>query len=237
MTDLQGKTAIVTGASRGIGRTVAAALAAHGVHVMLAARSGSQLSEVRQQIVSAGGIASVHITDVTDEASVEGMVHETLRQFGTVDMLINNAGVGIFAPVATMTSAQFDLMMNANLRGVFLCSRAVLPVMKRQQSGDIITIASLAGKNSFVGGAVYSASKWGVIGFSRSLMLEVRDDHIRVITLAPGSVNTGFGDKERNDATIIQPQDVAETVLFALSMPAHVNVSEIDIRPTTLQRK
>lgn len=122
--------------------------------------------------------------------------------------------------------------MNVNLKGVFLASRAVLPIMMKQQSGEIINIASLAGKNSFAGGAVYSATKWGLIGFARSLMLEVRDYNIRVVTICPGSVNTSFADKERNDSYITQPEDVADTVIFALSMPGRSNVSEIDIRPT-----
>jgi NADP-dependent 3-hydroxy acid dehydrogenase YdfG len=108
--------------------------------------------------------------------------------------------------------------------------------MIKQRRGEIINIASLAGKNSFAGGSVYSATKWGLIGFARSLMLEVRDHNIRVVTISPGSVNTHFSDKELSESQIIQPEDVAETVLFALTMPNRVNVSEIDIRPTIKPR-
>jgi NADP-dependent 3-hydroxy acid dehydrogenase YdfG len=229
---LDGKVAVVTGASKGIGKAVAVALAAHGVKVVLAARNSALLSSIEREITAAGGTASAIPTDVTSEHEVQHLINETIRRYGTVDILINNAGVGIFSNVADMTTQAFDEMMNVNLKGVFFCSRAVLPVMKGQKHGEIINVASLAGKNSFAGGSVYSATKWGLIGFSRSLMLEVRDFNIRVVTIAPGSVNTGFGEKERNEPLIIQPDDIAETVLFALSMPGRVNVSEIDIRPT-----
>lgn len=237
MSGLSGAVAIVTGSSKGIGRAVALALAKQGVTVVLAARNSALLSAVEKEIVAAGGIAAAIPTDVTSEHSVEHLISETRKRFGRIDILINNAGVGIFTNVADMPLESFDQMMNVNLKGVFLCSRAVLPSMKSQQHGEIINVASLAGKNSFAGGSVYSATKWGLIGFSRSLMLEVREFNVRVITIAPGSVNTGFADKERNDDMIIQPEDVAETVIFALSMPGRVNVSEIDIRPTRTPRK
>jgi NADP-dependent 3-hydroxy acid dehydrogenase YdfG len=237
MSGLEGSVAIVTGSSKGIGRAVALALAQQGVTVVLAARNSALLSGVEQEITAAGGTAAAIPTDVTSEHAVEHLIAETRKRFGRIDILINNAGVGIFSNVADMPLESFDQMMNVNLKGVFLCSRAVLPSMKSQQHGEIINVASLAGKNSFAGGSVYSATKWGLIGFSRSLMLEVREFNVRVITIAPGSVNTGFADKERNDEMIIQPEDVADTVIFALSMPSRVNVSEIDIRPTRTPRK
>lgn len=233
MRSLSGSVAIVTGASKGIGKAVAVILAQQGVKVVLAARNSEMLNGVAQMITGAGGTALAIPTDITSEHAVEHLIAETRKRFGTVDILINNAGVGIFTNVTEMTTQAYDEMMNVNLKGVFLCTRAVLPVMKGQKRGEIVNVASLAGKNSFAGGSVYSATKWGLIGFSRSLMLEVRDFNIRVVTIAPGSVNTGFGEKERNEPTIIQPEDVAETVLFALTMPGRVNVSEIDIRPTT----
>lgn len=227
-----GAVAVVTGASRGIGRAVAMRLAKDGWRVALASRDASALVRLADEIASFGGTALPVPTDVTSEGSVSAMTGAVTSRFGRIDALINNAGVGLFRAVAETATEEYDRMMNVNMKGVFLCCRSVIPVMTAQQSGDIVTIASLAGKNSFAGGAVYSASKWGVIGFSRSLMLEVRDRNVRVITLCPGSVNTGFADKERNDPTIIQPSDVAETVSFALSMPDRINVSEIDIRPS-----
>ncbi|MCK9409628.1 MAG: SDR family NAD(P)-dependent oxidoreductase [Bacteriovoracaceae bacterium] len=236
MKSLGGCVAIITGASKGIGRAVALALSKQGVSVVLAARNSELLAVLEQEIISDGGTAVSIPTDVTSEHSIEHLIRETRKRFGKIDILINNAGVGIFSNVTDMTTEAFDEMMNVNVKGVFMCSRAVLPTMKAQQHGEIINVASLAGKNSLAGGSVYSATKWGLIGFSRSLMLEVREYNIRVVTIAPGSVNTGFGEKERNEPMIIQPEDVAETVIFALSMPGRVNVSEIDIRPTIKPR-
>ncbi len=234
--DLKNSVAIITGASKGIGRAAALALSKEGVNVVLAARSSELLSMVQKEIADAGGKAISISTDVTSENSVQNLIMETEKRFGTIDILINNAGVGIFSNVVDLKLQEYEAMMDVNLKGVFLCSRAVLPAMMKQQKGEIINIASLAGKNSFAGGAVYSATKWGLIGFSRSLMLEVREHNIRVVTISPGSVNTHFADKEKNESQIIQPEDVAETVIFALTMPNRVNVSEIDIRPTLKPR-
>ena len=229
--DIKNKVAIVTGASRGIGKMIAVQLAHEGMRVVAAARNEPLLRSVQLEIERSGGTAIAVPADVTSEESVRRLVETTIATFGAVDVLVNNAGVGFFSTVAEMPQSQFDAMMNVNLKGMFLCCKAVLPQMTAQRRGEIINIASLAGKNSFAGGSVYSASKWGVIGFSRSLMLEVREHMIRVVTLCPGSVNTQFADADRNNPAIIQPEDVAATVVFALTMPDRVNVSEIDIRP------
>jgi NADP-dependent 3-hydroxy acid dehydrogenase YdfG len=229
---LKDSVAIVTGASRGIGASIAIRFAREGVRVILAARNERGLKETQSTISTLGGVALAIPTDVTSESSVQHLVEKTVREYGRIDILVNNAGVGMFSSVIELETAHYDIMMDVNLKGVFLCCKHVLPIMMQQRRGDIVNIASLAGKNSFAGGAVYSATKWGVIGFSRSLMLEVRDHNIRVVTIAPGSVNTQFGSKERNDLNIIQSEDVAETVCFAVTMPDRVNVSEIDIRPS-----
>ncbi len=234
--ELKNSVAIITGASKGIGRAIALSLSKEGVNVVLAARSPELLSMVQKDIIDAGGKAISIPTDVTSENSVQNLVSETQKRFGTIDILINNAGVGIFSNIVDMKTEEYELMMNVNLKGAFLCSRAVLPAMMKRRKGDIINIASLAGKNSFASGSVYSATKWGLIGFARSLMLEVREYNIRVVTISPGSVNTHFADKEHDEPQIIQPEDVADTVLFALTMPNRVNVSEIDIRPTMKPR-
>jgi NADP-dependent 3-hydroxy acid dehydrogenase YdfG len=234
--ELRGSVAIVTGASKGIGRCVAVTLAQHGVKVVLAARSSELLSMTHKEISESGGESISVPTDVTSENSVQNLIIETKKKYGAIDILINNAGVGMFTNLVNIKTEEFETMMNVNLKGVFLCSRSVLPSMIHQRHGEIINIASLAGKNSFAGGTVYSATKWGLIGFARSLMMEVREHNIRVVTICPGSVNTGFADKEKNEPQIIQPQDVADTVHFALTMPDRVNVSEIDIRPTLKPR-
>ncbi len=234
--ELKGSVAIITGASKGIGRSIAMQLSRLDVHVVLAARNTELLNELNNEIRSDGGTSIVVSTDVTSEHSVKNLIIETQKRFGTIDILINNAGVGVFSNVVDMKVDEYETMMNVNLKGVFLCSRAVLPVMMSQKHGEIINIASLAGKNSFAGGSVYSATKWGLIGFARSLMLEVREHNIRVVTISPGSVNTGFADNEHDRPNAIQPEDVAETVVFALTMPNRVNVSEIDVRPTIKPR-
>ncbi len=229
---LKNKTAVVTGASRGIGKSIALSLANAGVNVVLAARSQNDLESAANEIRKNGGQCIVIQADVSEETEVIRLMEKTTETFRTIDILVNNAGYGIFSKVVDTAVGDFDGMMSVNLRGVFLCCKAVLPTMIRQKRGAIINIASLAGKNSFVGGATYSATKWGLLGFSRSLMLEVRDFNIRVVTICPGSVNTSFSDHSKDSDKIIQPQDVADTVLFALTMPARSNVSEIDIRPT-----
>lgn len=234
--ELKGAVAIVTGASKGIGSEISSTLAKEGVKVVLAARNSESLSLLKLKIEREGGIAQAIPTDVTSEHSVKNLVQETLKHFGKINVLINNAGVGVYTNVVGMKTVDYETMMNVNLKGVFLCSREVLPMMMKQKSGEIINIASLAGKNSFPGGSVYSATKWGLIGFGRSLMLEVRDHNIRVVTICPGSVNTDFANNESNRPEIIQPEDVAHTVLFALTMPNRVNISEIDIRPTIKPR-
>jgi 3-oxoacyl-[acyl-carrier protein] reductase len=229
---LKNKTAIVTGASRGIGKSIALSLTNAGAKVVLAARHEEELKLVEMEIRKNGGQCVVVQTDVGKEAQVTRLVEKAADAFGAIDILVNNAGYGIFSNVVDTAVRDFDGMMNVNLRGIFLCCKAVLPTMIRQKAGAIINIASLAGKNSVIGGATYAATKWGLLGFSRSLMLEVRDFDIRVVAICPGSVNTSFSDHSKDSDKIIQPQDVADTVLFALSMPARSNVSEIDIRPT-----
>jgi 3-oxoacyl-[acyl-carrier protein] reductase len=230
---LSNKTAIVTGASKGIGKAIALSLTGAGVKVVLAARHLEDLESVEKEIRAHRGECLTVQADVSKEADVDRLIDKAIGAFGAVDILVNNAGFGIFSKVADTSVKDFDGMMNVNLRGVFLCCKGILPTMIRQKSGAIINIASLAGKNSFVGGATYSATKWGLLGFSRSLMLEVREFNIRVVAICPGSVNTSFSDHSKDSEKIIQPQDVADTVLFALTMPARSNVSEIDIRPTS----
>ncbi len=229
---LKGKAAIVTGASKGIGKAIALTLSKAGVRVVLAARHEKDLAAVEAEIRSSGGTSISVPTDVADEPQVLKLAKRTIEEYGAIDILINNAGYGIFSKVLDTDTRDYDGMMSVNLRGVFLACKAVLPSMIEHKSGEIINIASLAGRNSFVGGATYSATKWGLIGFSRSLMLEVRDHNIRVVSICPGSVNTNFSNHSKDSEKIIQPQDVADTVLFALTMPARSNVSEIDIRPT-----
>ncbi len=229
------KTWIVTGAGRGIGRAIALALGAEHANVVVAARTASELSKVGDEIAALGGAALPVVADVSDESSVERLVQACADRFGTVDGLVNNAGIGSFVPVAKLTTADFDAMWAVNMRGVFLCTRAVLPYMTRAQSGDIVNISSLAGRNAFTGGAGYAATKWALIGFSRCLLLEVRDQNIRVITLCPGSVDTAFSGPShqmKHSSAIPSADTIARVALDALRLPRNTMVSEIDIRPT-----
>lgn len=233
---LNGTIAIITGAGRGIGRAITLRLAGAGVHVVPVSRTRKELDDLAGEIRNIGGRAFPIVADVGKEADIRNMVELTVREFSRIDILVNNAGIGHFSPVREMTAEHFDAMWRVNVRGVFLSTREVLPVMEKQRSGDIVNIASLAGRNAFTGGAGYAATKWALIGFSRCLMLEVRDKNIRVITLCPGSVDTTFGDHTAKDiqSTGIIPaaDDIASVVLNSLTMPRHVMVSEIDIRPT-----
>jgi len=172
------------------------------------------------------------VADVTSEGSVHSLVDEVIRSRGRIDILVNNAGIGVFKNVSEMTIADFDAMWDVNMRGVFLATKEVLPHMMHASSGNIINIASLAGKNSFKGGAGYCATKWALRGFASSLMLEVRDHNIRVVTIFPGSVDTAFSRTGKRGPMITQPEDVADAVIFAVTAPARTMISEIDVRPT-----
>jgi len=229
---MKDKVVIVTGAGRGIGKAIALKFAAEQSRLVLAARTKSEIETVADEVKRGGAEALAVPTDVTKEDQVERLVKTAHNTFGRIDVLVNNAGFGIFSKVAEMKTEDFQSMFDVNVRGVFFCTRAVLPHMIEQNDGVIVNIASLAGRNAFVGGAGYCATKWALIGFARSLMLEVREHNIRVITICPGSVDTSFGRDGGRKQSILQAQDVAETVLAAVRMPARAMVSEIDIRPT-----
>lgn len=232
MMHLEGKVAIVSGGSRGIGRAIARALAAEGATVVIAARNPDSLArtvaELRKESASVEGL----MADVGVEAQVTHLVQHVVHTHGRVDILVNNAGVGVFKPIADLTIGEFDAMWGTNMRGVFLLTKAVLPHMIRAKSGEIVNIASLAGKNSFKGGAGYCATKWALRGFAGSLMLEVREHNIRVMTVFPGSVETAFSTTGKKGNNITQPEDVADAVIFAVTAPGRSMFSEIDVRPT-----
>jgi 3-oxoacyl-[acyl-carrier protein] reductase len=232
---LSNQLALVTGAGRGIGKAISLALASEGATVVLVSRTESELQSVRMEIVGKGAKAHIVRADITKEDQVEKLFLEIKNQFGRLDILVNNAGIGKFVPVKSMKVADFDAMWNLNMRGIFLCTQQAIPLMEQQRSGTIVNISSLAGKNAFVNGAGYAATKWALMGFSKCLMLEERQYNIRVVTICPGSVDTSFNNQERESFhadKLLSPADVAETVVCALTAHPRAMVSEIDIRPT-----
>lgn len=228
---------IITGAGKGIGRAIANRFAEEGHTVILIARTEKDLRKVTEELRLKGAAAEYLTGDVGDPEFAEKTAGEVLAKFGRIDHLINNAGFGIFRKVVEASYNEFRDQLNTNVLGVFNFTKAVLPQMIRQKSGSIINIASLAGKNSFKGGAMYSASKHALLGFTRSLMLEVREYNIRVSAVCPGSVDTSFGNHDTslnpiNKKNILLPEDVAEVVSSIIKLPVRALASEIDLRPT-----
>jgi 3-oxoacyl-[acyl-carrier protein] reductase len=231
---LQGKVAIVTGGSRGIGLATARALVAEGAKVAVTGRSDAHLSAARRAIEGAGpGPVETLQADVKNYAEMERAISATVARFGGLDFLINNAGIGIFAEVAEMTAQQWADVIDTNLTGVFNACHAAIPHFRRRDGGFIINISSLAGKNAFTGGAAYCASKAGLNAFSEALMQEVRYDNIRVSYVMPGSVATEFsgGDASKGADWKIAPEEVADVVVNLLRHPRRSLPSRVELRP------
>jgi len=224
---------VVTGASRGIGKAISLRLADEGYDVMLFGRDIEALSEVKKLIRGKGLNAEYFSGDVGDADFVNNSINEILNKFGRTDVLINNAGIGIFREVVDASLDDFRKQVNVNLYGIFNFSKAVLKNMIERKSGAIINIASLAGKNVFAGGAMYTATKHAVLGFTGSLMQEVRKYNIKVSAICPGSVETEFHSVGSPvSPKKLMPEDVAEAVMLILKLPLRALASEIDLRPT-----
>jgi 3-oxoacyl-[acyl-carrier protein] reductase len=230
------RTALVTGATEGIGRALAFALGRSGFQVGVCARSEPNVDQLLRDLAAAGIRAAGRACDVSNETMVKALVAHVTASLGPVHTLINNAGVLTARPVMELSLAEWDQMFAVNVRGLFLTCRAVLPGMRERGSGDIVNIASLAGRNGFKGGTAYAATKHAVLGFSRSLMLEERTNGIRVLAVCPGSVATPMLANQPmlpvDAGRILQPDDVASTIVAALALPGRALVSELDIRPT-----
>lgn len=229
-------TALITGATEGIGRAIAHAMGRAGYAIGVCARTPSRLRTLLDELTTAGIKAVAFPGDVGVEYDVSRVTAEITAAIGPIDVLVNNAGIAPFKRFDELTLEEWDACMATNVRSLYLMTRAVLPGMRERKSGSIVNIVSLAGKNGFVGGSVYAASKHAALGFSKSLMLEVRKDNIRVIAICPGSVDTPMMRQDgapRADASkILQPEDVAQTVLAALALPERAMISELDVRPT-----
>ncbi|HEX7779790.1 MAG TPA: SDR family oxidoreductase [Vicinamibacterales bacterium] len=228
--------AIVTGGSRGIGFAIAKAIVGAGGKVMITGLDAGRLGQAVKKLGQTGDTARADgaAVDVRDRAAVRKLVDETVRKFGGLDLLVNNAGVGAFADVASMTDEDWARVIDTNLTGVFFCTRAAIPALKKSGGGWIINIASLAGRNYFPGGAAYCASKAGLIAFSESVMQEVRYDNIRVSVVMPGSVATEFSGPSGSgeDSWKLSPEDVAEAVMDLVRHPGRSLPSKVEIRPS-----
>ena len=230
------QTALITGATEGIGRATAFALARGGYRVGVCARTESKVRTLVKELDAEGFEAAGATADVGDADQVQRMVEQITGSLGDIDTLINNAGVLIGKPFEELTLEDWDTTMSTNVRSLFLVTRAVLPGMRQRRRGSVVNVASLAGRNGFAGGTAYTASKHAVLGFSRSLMLEARKDNIRVIAICPGSVDTSMMHDQpmlkAEPSRILRPEDIAATILHTLSLPLRAMVSELDIRPT-----
>ena len=237
--DLHGKVAVVTGGSKGIGRAIAAALAASGMDVVIGARTTGEVERTAAELGAVGGGRVVGVRcDVRGRQDCDRLVARAVETFGRLDLLVNNAGLGIFKPVAETSAEEWLQQIETNLNGVFFCTSAALRHLAGH-GGWIINIGSLAGKNAFPGGAAYNATKFGLIGFSEALMQEVRHDGIRVSTIMPGSVASFFGGDapSPDDAWKIQPDDIARIVLDLLATPERTLPSRIEVRPSRPPKK
>jgi len=243
MTALKDRVALVTGASRGIGRAVAQAVVDAGGRVVISARTASDVdAAVRALNAATNGsrkVAAGVTGDVRRHEDCRRMVDEAVSEFGRLDILVNNAGIGAFEPVAEMAPATWDAVIETNLSGVFYCTHEAMPHLKAAEGGWVINIGSLAGKNAFPGGSAYNASKFGLIGFTEALMQEVRYDDIRVSCIMPGSVATEFGGRDDSEGADwrIAAEDVARAVLDVLSYPGRSLTSRIELRPSKPPRR
>jgi NAD(P)-dependent dehydrogenase (short-subunit alcohol dehydrogenase family) len=235
---MEGKAALVTGGTRGIGKAIAERLLREGARVAVCGTKQETVDAAVAEL-SAWGEAAGFVADVSKFEQVKKLVSLTNDSLGGIDILINNAGAGLFKSVADLEPEEFDRMIALNLSGVYYCCHEVLPIYKQRGGGDVINISSLAGKNPFAGGAGYNASKFGLNGFSEAMMLDHRAEGVRVSYIMPGSVATEFGGHAAESGADwkIAPEDIADVVAMLLRMPRRTTVSRVEIRPSQPPRK
>ena len=231
---LAGQVAIVTGAGRGIGRAVAATFAREGAFVVLAARSAREIAAVQRDIEAVGGRALAVVTDVRQEPAVAALVTRALAEGGRIDCLVTAAGMAAFGPVADAKTADWDQLMAVNLRGVFLCCRAVLPAMTAQRRGTIINIGSVVTSRTLPGSGTYTAAKYGLLGFSRVLAEELRAHGVRVGVLSAGATDTPLWDvvpQPPDRALMLTPGHIAEAALLMAALAPGAALEELTLLP------
>jgi NADP-dependent 3-hydroxy acid dehydrogenase YdfG len=237
MKELKSKVAIVTGASRGVGKSISYRLAEEGCHVVLAARTEGEINEISEEISRKGGSAFPVVTDVTQENDVLRLIQTVKKEFDTVDILINNAGIGKYGSLEDLSIEDYDDMMNTNMRSTFLCSKHVFPEMKMQRSGFIINVASVAGLRGLPNETVYCATKHAQVGFAQALDYEARQYGIKVGNVCPGGINTTFAFGEGRSSgdphleNFLAPEDVADAVAFILLQPEKSRIIDVTMRP------
>jgi NADP-dependent 3-hydroxy acid dehydrogenase YdfG len=248
MAELSGKAVAITGASSGIGEATALALARAGASVALGARRKDRVDDLAARIEDDGGTAVALEVDVTDERAAHGFVEAAHERLGRLDTLINNAGVMLLGPVEQGEPGDWRTMVEVNVLGLLYCTAAALPLMRAQQSGDIVNISSVAGRFARAGSAVYNLTKFGVNAFSEGLRQEVTEGGIRVTVIEPGFVDTELQGHNRGEVLetiegmreqigdVLRAQDIANGILYAVSQPPHVSVNEVLIRPTRQTR-
>ena len=234
MEQLQGKTALVTGGSKGIGYSIAESLIKEGMNVAITSRSKEAIDKAAAQLNQVGPGKAIGIaSDVRNLGAQQTGVERILREWGRLDVLVANAGLGHFDSIEDLTPTQWQDTIDTNLTGVFNSIKASIPALKESE-GYIITIASLAGTNFFAGGAAYNASKFGLVGFTQAVMLDLRHHGIKVSTIMPGSVATHFNDHTPSpaDAWKIQPEDLGQMVVDLLRMHPRTLPSKVEVRPS-----
>jgi 3-oxoacyl-[acyl-carrier protein] reductase len=230
---LAGKVALITGASRGIGFAIARRLGRMGARISICGRDQARLDQSASSLRGERIETLAVQADVTHGDQISSLVHKTQHEFGPIDILVNNAGIGLFGPFHEIGETDWNRVMDTNLKSVFLVCRAVAPEMIRRQTGHIINISSLAGKNTFANGAIYCASKWGLMGLTGSMAEDLRGYGIRVSAICPGSVATEFsGQGGKDPSKILQPDDVAHAVAALVTQTGGSFISEVHIRPT-----
>jgi 3-oxoacyl-[acyl-carrier protein] reductase len=230
---LEGQVAWVTGASRGIGLSIARRLGRMRAKVAMCARNTERLRAAASELRKEGIEVLAAPADVTRAGEIAALVHEIQDKLGFINILVNNAGIGLFAPFHTQSEADFDPILDTNLKSVFLTSLAVVPEMIRRKTGHIINISSLAGRNTFANGAIYCASKWGLLGLTGCMAEDLRGYGIRVSAVCPGSVATEFSPHPGKDPSrMLQPDDVAHAVAALVTQAPGSFISEVQMRPT-----
>jgi len=229
---LMNQAAVVTGASRGIGRAIALRLGRMGASVAICARKREEIERAAASLREESIKVLPIVADVTQPGDVQMLIERTSAEFGEIEVLVNNAGIGIFGSFHERSESDWNAVLDTNLKAVFLTSRAVAPSMIRLGRGHIINISSLASKSAFPGGALYCASKWGLMGLTACMAEELRAHGVRVSVICPGSVNTEFSAHSgRSSATLLQPEDVAHAVAALLGQSSQSFISEVDLRP------